>query len=109
MDADLTVDDELKSSEPTPAFGILEKAKAWSGVPTFIMSLTGTSGMVSGSVSSTTKLRIFIDVAGIALGAGDGHLATVGQLTSCGAGAATAGIPSSRAMMAAWHVRPPGW
>ena len=42
-------------ASPTPELGSREKAKAWSGVPTFIMILTGMSGMVAGSVSVTVK------------------------------------------------------
>ena len=42
-------------ASPTPSFGRREKAKAWSGVPTFIMMPTGIGGIASMSVSSTAK------------------------------------------------------
>ena len=42
-------------ASPTPALGSREKANACSGVPTFIMILTGISGIVASSVSSTAK------------------------------------------------------
>ena len=42
-------------ASPTPALGSREKAKAWSGVPMFIMILTGMSGIVPSSVSVMVK------------------------------------------------------
>ncbi len=45
-------------ASPMPAFGSRENANAWSGVPTFIMILTGMSGMVASSVDSTVKSAI---------------------------------------------------
>ena len=45
-------------ASPTPAFGSREKAKACSGVPTFIMIFTPMSGMVASSVDSTVKSRM---------------------------------------------------
>ncbi len=42
-------------ASPTPALGSRENANAWSGVPTFIMILTGMSGIVASSVVSTEK------------------------------------------------------
>ena len=42
-------------ARPTPWLGSRENANAWSGVPTFIMILTGRSGMVASSVSSIEK------------------------------------------------------
>ena len=60
-------------ARPTPAFGICANSKASSGLPTFIMTFTGSSG--SAPVSWFHHLvfeAAAIDVAGIALGAGDG-------------------------------------
>ena len=48
-----------------------------------------------------------VDEAGVALGAGDGDLASVGEVPGRRAVPTTAGMPSSRAMIAAWQVRPP--
>ena len=42
-------------ASPMPAFGSRENANAWSGVPTFIMILTGMSGIDSSRSSSTVK------------------------------------------------------
>ena len=57
-------------ARPTPAFGSCENSKASSGLPTFIMILTGIAGMVPRS-RVTSKSSPAIDVAGIALGAGE--------------------------------------
>ena len=57
-------------ARPTPWWGRREKAKACSGVPTFIMILTGISGIESSSVRSIVEVeQPLVDQPGVALGA----------------------------------------
>ena len=44
-------------ASPIPLWGRRENSNAWSGVPTFIMIFTGTSGMSSRAVSVTENFR----------------------------------------------------
>lgn len=55
MDADLSIDDGFQLGQTDSRMRQSAKAKAWSGVPTFIMILTGISGMVPVSVLSMVK------------------------------------------------------
>jgi hypothetical protein len=84
-----------------------------SGLPTFIMILTGhlsawnAIGKPSGhSLKSSMPV---VNEAGIALGAADTVTSACPSASSSVAlpQPTTAGMPSSRAMMAAWQVRPP--
>ena len=51
--------------------------------------------------------RAGVDFARVALRAGHGHRLPVGHVPVACSAPTTAGIPSSRATMAAWQVRPP--
>ena len=98
-----------RRARPTPLFGSFENANAWSGVPTLSMIFVGLSGISSSRVMTSSKREdALVDEAVVALGAGDGHLAAV-LAARCVASPVptTAGMPSSRAMIAAWQVRPP--
>jgi hypothetical protein len=44
-------------ARPMPALGVAAKAKARSGLPTFIITLTGTSGIFSSSMVLCSKGR----------------------------------------------------
>ena len=75
-------------ARPTPAFGSRANANAWSGVPTFIMILTGMSGIAVelGRLDGEVEHPV-VDEAGVALGARDGDRRAVGQLSGGVAGA----------------------
>ena len=109
--ADLPVDDELEPRQADARVAAAgEKSNACSGLPTFIMILTGISGMrvELDLARRSNSSRPVVDVAGVALGAGDGDL--VRRRASARVASpqpTTAGMPSSRAMIAAWQVRPP--
>ena len=66
-------------------------------------------GRAPTSISSTRYAAApRVDASGVALGAGDGDLVAVRDAPSCRPRSpTTAGMPSSRATMAAWQVRPP--
>ena len=88
MDADLTVDDELQPSEPDAGVRDLGEGESLVGGSHVHHELDRHigHGVELGLLDDEVE-DPFIDVAGVALGAGDGHLAAVGQLTSRGAGA----------------------
>ena len=95
-------------ASPTPALGSLWKSNARSGFPTFMVILNGSSGIVSSMIFSTSKARLPRYTNPVSPSA----QLTVAVLLFARVLVAspqptTAGIPSSRAMMAAWQVRPP--
>ncbi len=95
-------------ARPTPALGSCAKENACSGVPTFIMILVGMSGIDDSSVSSTVKSRMPSYTRPVSPSAQE----TVTSRPSVSSRVplpvpTTAGMPSSRAMIAAWQVRPP--
>jgi hypothetical protein len=106
--ADVVVDDELQPRQADAGVGHLAKSKASCGLPTFIMILIGQYG-----ISPRTHLgdlglqQAVVDVAGVAFGAGHGDQRALVQRSVASPQPTTAGMPSSRAMMAAWQVRPP--
>jgi hypothetical protein len=88
--------------------GICANSKASCGLPTFIMILTGSSGISPRCDLGDLGLeQAVVDVAGVALGAGHGDQRAVGERSVASPQPTTAGMPSSRAMIAAWQVRPP--
>ena len=64
-----------RRARPTPWLGMPAKSNARSGLPTFIMIFTGICGSESSSIWLALVLeQAGVDVAGVALGAGDGDL-----------------------------------
>ena len=97
-------------ARPTPSFGSCANSKASSGLPTFIMILVGHRRHARRAATSTTSIveQAVVDVAGVALGAGHRDLRAVASAPAVASPQpTTAGMPSSRAMIAAWQVRPP--
>ncbi|CRR49572.1 hypothetical protein PAERUG_P45_London_17_VIM_2_12_12_05373 [Pseudomonas aeruginosa] len=97
-----------RRARPTPSFGNWAKSKARSGLPTFIMILNGRSGMASTEFLRTSKPSSPSKMKPVSPSAQE----TVTPWPSCRIWVAlpqptTAGMPSSRAMIAAWQVRPP--
>ncbi len=98
-----------RRARPTPSLGSWAKSKASCGLPTFIMILVGDLG-----ISPRCHLGHFgvqqavVDLAGVAFGAAHGDQRGRPSARSVALPQpTTAGMPSSRAMMAAWQVRPP--
>ncbi|MNZ82303.1 hypothetical protein D3C78_1009970 [compost metagenome] len=97
-----------RRARPTPALGSWAKSKARSGLPTFIMILNGSSGMASTEFFLMSKPSSPSKMKPVSPSAQE----TVTPWPSFNSWVAlpqptTAGIPSSRAMIAAWQVRPP--
>jgi hypothetical protein len=73
VDADGVVDDELQTGQADAGIGqSAAKAKARSGLPTFIMILTGISGMAELLDDLGRSRMALVDEAGVALGAAHG-------------------------------------
>ena len=97
-----------RRARPTPAFGNCAKSKARSGLPTFIMILNGSSGMASTEFFLMSKPSSPSKIKPVSPSAHE----TVTPWPSFNSWVAlpqptTAGMPNSRAMIAAWQVRPP--
>ena len=95
-------------ASPTPRCGRLAKANARSGLPTFIMILTGISGIASSSISRRTNGNFPVNTRPVSPSAHETVTSWPGLTRSVASPhPTTAGTPSSRAMIAAWQVRPP--
>ena len=95
-------------ASPTPSFGRAAKLKARSGLATFIMIFMPTSGMFPSSTRFTRNGTGPAYTKPVSPSAQD--TVTVCPLLSSRVAfplPTTAGMPSSRAMIAAWQVRPP--
>ena len=67
-------------ARPTPSFGSRWNSNASSGLPTFIMIFVGDGGMRSSATSTISIVeQPLVDVAGVALGAGDRDLRAFAQ------------------------------
>ena len=95
-------------ASPTPSFGKRRNSNASSGLPTFIMSLAGTGGILSSATSTTSTSSLPSYTWPVSPSVHDTVTsAPSGRVRVASPHPTTAGMPSSRAMIAAWHVRPP--
>ncbi len=108
MHADMFVDDELHARQSDAACGCMAVRNAISGVPTLtMMAVRRLLEFADGRACDVESDRSLIDIAGVTFGAGDRDSGPRFQFLCRMCRPTTAGIPSSRATMAAWHVRPP--
>ena len=97
-----------KRAKPTPSFGILAKPKAISGLPTFIMILHGGFDRAAVAWVFTEYSRAPWYTKPDSPSAHETVTTSPSRSTSVAFTEPTiAGIPNSRAIIAAWQVRPP--
>ena len=110
VDADDVVDDELDAGSPTPCVGELgegERPLRVGDVQHDLAPAAPAWRRARCGVPVELELAV-VDEPGVALGAGDGHRRRRPASASVASPVpTTAGISSSRAMIAAWQVRPP--
>ena len=95
-------------ARPTPSFGSMAVRNASSGLPRFSMiSVRGRLTSLEFYMRGLDRQRTLIHAADFSLGARDRYHAPFFKAFFASAAPTTAGIPSSRATIAAWHVLPP--
>ena len=109
MDADVAVDDELEPREAHAFVGQPRNSNASSGLPTFIMILVGHGGMLVERDVDDLELQQARRRRGRCRPRRRTRSPSLPSSSTVVASPqpTTAGMPSSRAMIAAWQVRPP--